>query len=119
LVQGRARPTLAQLYNWRYKELGDLPNVCSRPEYIRANPGFSYDYQFINVGDVDGRGESEPIPYFYQVPTSATSHAHCNACLKGCRIEAQCETRSKTPLVPTFTLRAVHVCHYVTLLRQR
>jgi len=49
--------------------VGDLPNVCTNPEYTRANPGFSYDYQFIDVGDVDGRGESEPIPYFYQVPT--------------------------------------------------
>jgi len=65
--QGRARPTLAQLYNWRYKELGDLPNVRHSPEYVRANPGFSYDYQFIDVGDMDGRGESEPVPYFYQV----------------------------------------------------
>ena len=27
LLQGRARPTLAQLYNWRYRQLGNLPNV--------------------------------------------------------------------------------------------
>ena len=67
-VQGRARPSLAQLYNWRYKELGDLPNVRESPEYKRANPGFSYDYQFVDVGDMNGQGESEPIPYFYQVP---------------------------------------------------
>ena len=66
-VQGRARPSLAQLYNWRYKELGDLPNVRENPEYKRANPGFSYDYQFIDVGDMNGQGESEPIPHFYQV----------------------------------------------------
>ncbi len=25
--QGRARPSLAALYNWRYDGLGDLPNV--------------------------------------------------------------------------------------------
>ena len=66
-VQGRARPSLAQLYNWRYKELGDLPNVTSNPEYLRANPGFAYDYQFIDVPDLNGRGEHEPVPYFYQV----------------------------------------------------
>ncbi len=66
-MQGRARPSLAQLYNWRYKELNDLPNVISSPEYLRANPGFAYDYQFVDVPDLDGRGESEPIPYFYQV----------------------------------------------------
>ena len=27
--QGRARPSIAMLYNWRYKELGDLPMVTS------------------------------------------------------------------------------------------
>lgn len=29
-AQGRARPSLARLYNWRYKELGDLPAVAVR-----------------------------------------------------------------------------------------
>ena len=66
-MQGRARPSLAQLYNWRYTDLRDLPNVVKSPEYLRGNPGFAYDYQFIDVPDLDGRGESEPIPYFYQV----------------------------------------------------
>lgn len=31
LLQGRARPSLAQLYNWRYRQLGNLPNVLSDP----------------------------------------------------------------------------------------
>lgn len=66
-VQGRARPTLARLYNWRYRDLQDLPHVITSPEYLRGNPGFAYDYQFIDVPDLDNRGESEPIPYFYQV----------------------------------------------------
>ena len=65
--QGRARPSLAELYNWRYKELGDLPNVIDTDEYKRANPGFSHEYQFIDVPETNGQGESEPIPYFYQV----------------------------------------------------
>ena len=41
------------------------------PEYLRANPGFAYDYQFIDVPDLDGRGESEPVPHFYQVRQTA------------------------------------------------
>lgn len=35
--------------------------------FKRANPGFVYDYQFIDVPDgPDGRGESEPVPHFFQ-----------------------------------------------------
>lgn len=66
-VQGRARPSLAQLYNWRYKDLGDLPNVLTGPDFLRANAGFAYDYQFVDVGDYQGQGESTPVPHFYQV----------------------------------------------------
>jgi hypothetical protein len=72
-AQGRARPSLARLYNWRYKDLGDLPFVCSAPQFLRANAGFAYDFQFIDVPDYHGRGESEPVPYFYQV----RSHVPC------------------------------------------
>jgi hypothetical protein len=31
-----------------------------------ANAGFAHEYQFIDVPDWDGVGESEPTPYFYQ-----------------------------------------------------
>mmetsp|Transcript_15961 Transcript_15961/g.37841 ORF Transcript_15961/g.37841 Transcript_15961/m.37841 type:complete len:1392 (+) Transcript_15961:941-5116(+) len=65
-AQGRARPSLANLYNWRYRDLGNLPNVCNIDVFKRANPGFRYDFQFIDVPDFLGRGESEPTPYFYQ-----------------------------------------------------
>ncbi|CAK0785152.1 hypothetical protein CVIRNUC_008358 [Coccomyxa viridis] len=65
-AQGRARPTLAKLYNWRYEDLGDLPYVTTAPEFLRANPGFAHDFQFIDVPDYHGRGESEPVPHFYQ-----------------------------------------------------
>lgn len=64
--QGRARPSIAKLYNWRYKELGDLPNVKQDPAYHLANTGFAYDYQLINVEDFEGVGESEPVPHFFQ-----------------------------------------------------
>jgi intron-binding protein aquarius len=32
-AQGRARPSIAKLYNWRYRQLGDLPYVQQRPEF--------------------------------------------------------------------------------------
>lgn len=74
-VQGRARPSLAKLYNWRYEDLGDLPYVSTAPDFLRANPGFAHDFQFIDVHDFQGRGESEPVPHFYQV----SSILHCTA----------------------------------------
>ncbi|CAK7201249.1 hypothetical protein SEUCBS139899_003952 [Sporothrix eucalyptigena] len=64
--QGRARPSLADLYRWRYPGLTDLPQVQTTPEFLLANAGFRYDYQFINVSDYRGRGESEPSPHFIQ-----------------------------------------------------
>lgn len=64
--QGRARPSLADLYRWRYPGLVDLPDVQTNPTFLAANAGFRYDYQFINVPDYRGRGESEPSPHFIQ-----------------------------------------------------
>ncbi|KAI9846790.1 MAG: hypothetical protein M1837_003639 [Sclerophora amabilis] len=65
-MQGRARPSLADLYRWRYQELGDLPSVKQDVEYQQANAGFRHDYQFIQVQDYKGVGESEPTPHFFQ-----------------------------------------------------
>jgi intron-binding protein aquarius len=64
--QGRARPSIASLYQWRYPHLGNLPLVEISPEFQIANAGFRYDYQFIHVPDYRGRGESEPTPHFIQ-----------------------------------------------------
>jgi len=64
--QGRARADIAKLYSWRYRDLGDLDNVLSRPDFQVANTGFAHTYQFINVDDFEGRGESTPTAYFYQ-----------------------------------------------------
>ncbi|XP_012584001.1 PREDICTED: intron-binding protein aquarius [Condylura cristata] len=58
-------PLLLQ-YNWRYKNLGNLPHVQLLPEFSTANAGLLYDFQLINVEDFQGVGESEPNPYFYQ-----------------------------------------------------
>lgn len=59
--------SLCNLYNWRYKHLGNLPHVQQLPEFQVPNPGLTFDFQLINVEDFNGVGESEPNPYFYQV----------------------------------------------------
>ncbi|KAJ5778320.1 CWF11 family [Penicillium odoratum] len=64
--QGRCRPSIAELFRWRYQKLGDLPSVETLQEYKQANAGFQFDYQFINVPDYQGNGEREPTPYFIQ-----------------------------------------------------
>eukprot|EP00803_Ostreobium_quekettii_P001943 evm.model.scf_2381.2 EVM.evm.TU.scf_2381.2 scf_2381:10191-21993(-) len=65
-AQGRARPSLAKLYNWRYRCLGDLPAVKEGEIFKMANPGLAYEYQFVDVPDYQNIGETEPTPYFYQ-----------------------------------------------------
>jgi intron-binding protein aquarius len=61
--QGRARPEIAVLYSWIYGGLTNLPLV----ENVSAhNPGFLRTYQFINVDDYKGRGETEPSHHFIQ-----------------------------------------------------
>ncbi|KAL1512806.1 hypothetical protein ABEB36_002332 [Hypothenemus hampei] len=64
--QGRARPSICDLYKWRYKKLGNLHHVENWLEYQKANAGFEFDFQLIDVQDFNGVGESEPNPYFYQ-----------------------------------------------------
>ncbi|KAJ1985419.1 hypothetical protein H4R34_000073 [Dimargaris verticillata] len=64
--QGRARPSIAALYAWRYRALGNLPNVQTLPQYQLANPGFAHAFQAINVNDYQGKGETQPVPYYYQ-----------------------------------------------------
>lgn len=65
-AQGRSRPSLSQLYSWRYPRLTNLPHTSTSPEFVAANAGFRYDYQFINVEDFKGKGEVEPSPHFIQ-----------------------------------------------------
>ncbi|KAL4746227.1 hypothetical protein BDW72DRAFT_185265 [Aspergillus terricola var. indicus] len=64
--QGRARPSIAELFRWRYQNLGNLPIVEQAPEFKQANAGFQFEYQFINVEDYQGTGEREPTPHFIQ-----------------------------------------------------
>jgi intron-binding protein aquarius len=64
-AQGRCRPSIAKLWNWKYDSLTDLPNV-KQAQYIHSNVGLVHEYQFINVDDYNGVGESTPTPFFYQ-----------------------------------------------------
>ena len=65
-AQGRARRSIAGLYKWRYQKLENLPNVLTSAEFLAANAGFRYEYQFIDVPDYKGAGESQPSPHFFQ-----------------------------------------------------
>lgn len=68
-MQGRARPSIAELYSWRYPKLGNLSHVLpgqGLEEFSKANAGFKYEYQFIAVPDYKGKGEMEPTPHFIQ-----------------------------------------------------
>ncbi|KAF2852177.1 DEAD helicases superfamily protein-like protein [Plenodomus tracheiphilus IPT5] len=62
--QGRARPSIAELYKWRYPSLSNLPSTLSNPEFQLANPGLKYEYQFIDVPDYKGKGEDQPTPHW-------------------------------------------------------
>jgi intron-binding protein aquarius len=64
--QGRSRPSLCHLFQWRYKNLGTLPHCIEQTEFQLANAGFQFDHQMINVENYKGVGESEPRPFYYQ-----------------------------------------------------
>ena len=64
--QGRCRPSLMALFQWRYPALSSLPHLQQQIEFQRANAGFRYDYQFIDVPEYQGQGEREPTPHFIQ-----------------------------------------------------
>jgi len=64
--QGRARADIAKLYSWRYKDLGDLDHVFALDRFKRSNPGFVHTFQFINVENFEGKGETTPTAHFYQ-----------------------------------------------------
>jgi len=64
--QGRARPSIANLYSWRYKDLTNLNILLQSREFQTANAGFAHEYQFIDVPDYKGAGEIEPTKHFVQ-----------------------------------------------------
>ena len=65
--QGRARPEIATLYSWRYKNLGNLDHLLQADNrFSLANAGLAHTFQLINVEDFEGKGETSPTAYFYQ-----------------------------------------------------
>ena len=65
-LQGRARAKLADLYRWRYTSLGDLPAVGTEARFELANGGFAHPFQFVDVADLNGVGETAPVPHYLQ-----------------------------------------------------
>lgn len=65
-AQGRCRPSLARLFQWRYPSLRNLSTTSSLPEFQHANAGLKYDFQFLNVDEYNGQGEREPTAHFIQ-----------------------------------------------------
>jgi len=72
--QGRCRPSILKLFGWRYPYLDNLPTViptsdlkiASQSPYDYENAGFKHEFQFIDVPDFNGQGETTPTPFFYQ-----------------------------------------------------
>ncbi|KAJ1733134.1 hypothetical protein LPJ61_001707 [Coemansia biformis] len=64
--QARARPQIASLYRFRYRDLGDLLPAVEQGPFAQPNPGFANEFQFIDVANFGGKGESEPTRYFFQ-----------------------------------------------------
>jgi intron-binding protein aquarius len=92
--QGRARPEMAALYSWRYGgKLGNLAAVepqaaaAAAPSgaspYAFANAGFQHTFQFVDVPEFMGRGESTPSAFFYQNLGEAE---YCVACFQYMRL---------------------------------
>lgn len=63
--QGRCRDSILDLYRWKYENLESMPCVFSG-EYEKRNCGFVHEYQFIDVNENNGNGETCPNPHFYQ-----------------------------------------------------
>jgi hypothetical protein len=53
---------MADLYRWRYTALHDLPAVASEARFHTANAGFAHPFQFVDVDDLNGVGESSVPP---------------------------------------------------------
>jgi len=64
-MQGRSRSEIASLYNWRYRDLGNLDHVTSS-RFQLANPGFVHTMQLVNVENFQGKGETCPVPHYFQ-----------------------------------------------------
>ena len=48
-AQGRSRPSICSLYNWRYKSLGNLPHVLNSPDQSVVISFFSIRYDIDTI----------------------------------------------------------------------
>lgn len=65
--QARCRPEIARLFSSLYQnELKNMQNHSYAEHFLFANPCFLHPVQFVNVPDLNGEGESEPLPHYYQ-----------------------------------------------------
>ncbi|KAJ3121537.1 hypothetical protein HK098_003602 [Nowakowskiella sp. JEL0407] len=70
--QGRCRPSIADLFRWKYGQLEDGEmllkdlGAVETDEFKKANKGFVFEYQVIDVPNFMGKGETEPVPHFFQ-----------------------------------------------------
>eukprot|EP01054_Gregarina_sp_Poly1_P003339 Gregarina_sp_Poly_1__3338@NODE_195_length_11596_cov_85_481395_g174_i0_p1_GENE_NODE_195_length_11596_cov_85_481395_g174_i0NODE_195_length_11596_cov_85_481395_g174_i0_p1_ORF_typecomplete_len1544_score255_12Aquarius_N/PF16399_5/7e117AAA_11/PF13086_6/2_9e31AAA_12/PF13087_6/9_7e21AAA_30/PF13604_6/1_3e07AAA_30/PF13604_6/0_00056AAA_19/PF13245_6/2_7e10ResIII/PF04851_15/2_2e05ResIII/PF04851_15/2_3e03UvrDhelicase/PF00580_21/2_3e05Terminase_6/PF03237_15/0_0013Terminase_6/PF03237_15/5_9e02DEAD/PF00270_29/0_ len=64
-AQGRCRSRLADLFRWRYRfpPLRDLPLISEGREFLLANPGLAFNFQFVDVPHGEERCLS---PHYYQ-----------------------------------------------------
>jgi intron-binding protein aquarius len=96
-AQGRMRPALARLFNWRYAGLGDLlPALRARPAFACANAGMGLEAQLIDVPDYGGVGESTPLPHFYQVRVGRVARRRWRSVCACARCLLLCYTSRKT-----------------------
>ncbi|KAF5101260.1 hypothetical protein D0Z00_000930 [Geotrichum galactomycetum] len=64
-TQVRAHSEIAALYAWRYPNVNFTTNGA-KLDYPNANAGLKHTFQFVDVGNYQGRGETEPTPHMYQ-----------------------------------------------------
>nr|KAJ3423060.1 hypothetical protein HK105_003691 [Polyrhizophydium stewartii] len=64
--QGRMRESLAGLCRSLYPGIQTLEATRTATVMQRANPGFAFESQFVDVQDFMGQGETEPRPGFFQ-----------------------------------------------------
>lgn len=65
--QARCRPQISSLFCFFYQnQLTNMQNHLFVDQFSLANPAFLHPVQFINVPDLNGEGESEPLPHYFQ-----------------------------------------------------
>ena len=98
-AQGRARPSLAALFAWRYAGLGNLPNVESAPQYLTANTGFAFDFQVC-------RPAPRPAPHPQRRQQSAGGRTHRGRFWRQSDDDAHARAGCSWSMSPTLTAAA-------------